>query len=179
MTNQEHSTSNGTQTVQELHLLASLLGEPTEESLPLLEEIAPQLPWLSDAALEQLRETPLEEWQAEHTRLFISGRPHTECVPFESVWREGQMIGESAMALKRLYDAFGFTPDAELPADFLGSELECLAFALTHHADKEETLVELLEHLHGWIPKFAKAVRIHAELELYRDWAKRLEALFA
>lgn len=179
MSKADQNRSNETQTVQELHLLASLLGEPTEESLPLLEEVAPQLPWLSDAALAQLRDTPLEAWQAEHTRLFINGHPHTECVPFESVWREGQMIGESAMALKRLYEAFGFTPDAELPADFLGSELECLAFALTYHPDKEETLVELLEHLHGWIPRFATAVRIHADLELYRDWAKRLEALFA
>ena len=179
MTASESPTNTTTQPVQELHLLAILLGEPTEESLPLLEEVAPQLPWLSDAAMAQLRETPLETWQMEHTRLFITGRPHTECSPFESVWREGQMVGESAMALKRLYEVFGFTPDAELPADYLGSELECLAYALTHHADQEEHLVALLEHLHGWIPRFAKAVRIHADLELYRDWARRLEALFA
>ncbi|WP_294945315.1 molecular chaperone [Sulfurivirga sp.] len=175
----ETALTHETRSVQELRLLATLLGEPTEESLPLIEEIAPQLLWLSDEAVAQLRQIPLSDWQAEHTRLFITGRPHTECSPFESVWREGQMVGESAMALKRLYEAFGFVPDAQLPADFLGSELACLAHALTYHADREELLMELLEHLHAWVPKFAKAVRIHTDLALYRDWARRLERLFS
>ena len=165
--------------IEELTLLAQLLAEPTEESLALIEEIAPQLPWLSDKAVEQLRQTPLRDWQAEHTRLFVTGRPHTECSPFESVWREGQMVGKSTQQLHGLYQAAGYTPDAELPADYLGSELMFLAWALQHHGDNEELLMAILTHLHGWVPKFAKAVRIHAELDFYRDWARRLETLFS
>ncbi|BCN93483.1 chaperone TorD [Thiomicrorhabdus immobilis] len=164
--------------IQELIVLAGLLGEPCEESMEAIQELAPQLDWLSKEAVEEVASTPLERWQMEHTRLFVSGHPKTECAPFESVWAEGRMIGDSTFSIQTLYNKVQYKPDAELPADYLGSELEFLAFVLENYNEQQAFLVEILEHLHGWVPKFAKAVRIHADLSFYRDYAKRLEALF-
>lgn len=164
--------------IQELVVLAGLIGEPCEESMEAIQELAPQLNWLSEEAVAEIESLPLERWQMEHTRLFVSGHPKTECSPFESVWAEGRMMGEAASRIQSLYDEVQYKPDAELPADFLGSELEFLAFVLENYSDQEVFIVEILEHMHGWIPKFAKAIRIHAELTFYRDYAKRLETLF-
>jgi len=164
--------------VQELNVLSGLLAEPCEESLAALEELAPQLPWLSQEALAQLRQAPLEHWQAEHTNLFVSGHPKTHCMPFESVWMEGQMMGEAVMRVSERYQIAGFTVDTELPADFLGTELQFLAYLIEHHREQEELMHEVITDMSAWIPKFTTAVRIHGELLLYKDWAKRLEALF-
>jgi len=167
------------ESVQELNLLSGLLAEPCEDSLAAIEELAPQLPWLSAQALEQLRSTPLANWQAEHTGLFVSGHPKTHCMPFESVWMEGQMMGEAVMRLNDYYQMAGFTVETDLPADFLGTELQFLAFLIEHHREQEELMHEVLSDMNAWIPKFTTAVRIHAELLLYKDWAKRLEVLFS
>lgn len=165
--------------VQELNILSGLLAEPCEESLAALEELAPQLPWLTQDAVEQLRNTPLERWQAEHTGLFISGHPKTHCIPFESVWVEGYMMGEPVMRMSDYYQIAGFSVDTQLPADFLGTELQFLAYLIEHHREQEELMHEVITDLNAWIPKFATSVRIHAELLLYKDWAKRLEVLFS
>jgi len=164
--------------IQELIVLSGLLGEPCEESIEAIQELAPQLNWLSEASMNEIESTPLERWQMEHTRLFVSGHPKTECAPFESDWIEGRMIGETTHSIQALYNKVQYTPDAELPADYLGSELEFLAFVLENYSEQQAFLVEILEHLHTWVPKFAKAVRIHADMSFYRDYAKRLEALF-
>jgi TorA maturation chaperone TorD len=164
--------------VKELDILSALLAEPCEESLATLEELAPQLPWLSAEALIQLQQTPLEHWQAEHTRLFVSGHPKTPCMPFESVWTEGQMMGETVLRMSQWYGDAGFKVEAELPTDFLGTELQFLAFMIEHHREAEEQIADLLLSLQAWIPKFATAVKIHTDLLLYKDWAKRLETLF-
>jgi TorA maturation chaperone TorD len=167
------------ESVQELNLLSGLLAEPCEDSLAAIEELAPQLPWLSAEALEQLRHTPLPDWQAEHTALFVSGHPKTHCMPFESVWMEGQMMGEAVMRINDYYQIAGFSIEADLPADFLGTELQFLAYLIEHHREQEELMHEVLDGMNAWIPKFATAVRIHADLLIYKDWAKRLEALFS
>jgi len=164
--------------IQELIVLAGLLGEPCSESMEAIQELAPQLNWLSEDSVKEIESTPLERWQMEHTRLFISGHPKTECAPFESVWTEGRMVGETTESIQALYNKVQYKPDAELPADYLGSELEFLAFVLENYSEQQAFLVEILEHLHTWVPKFAKAIRIHSELSFYRDYAKRLEALF-
>jgi TorA maturation chaperone TorD len=167
------------ESVQELNLLSGLLAEPCEDSLAAIEELAPQLPWLSPEALTQLRETSLDHWQMEHTRLFVSGHPTTDCLPFESVWMEGQMMGEAVMRMANWYQDAGFSIESDLPADFLGTELQFLAFLIEHHREQEELMHEVLSDMNAWIPKFTTAVRIHAELLLYKDWAKRLEVLFS
>jgi TorA maturation chaperone TorD len=167
------------ESVQELNLLSGLLAEPCEDSLAAIEELAPQLPWLSAEALAQLQKTSLDHWQMEHTRLFISGHPKTDCLPFESVWTEGQMMGEAVMRMANWYQDANFQLETELPADFLGTELQFLAYLIEQHREQEDLLAEVLTDMNAWIPKFTTAVKIHADLLLYKDWAKRLEALFS
>ena len=45
-----------------LRMLGLMLCMPNEESLPLLEELAADHPWMQ-AGLHELTETPLDEWQ--------------------------------------------------------------------------------------------------------------------
>lgn len=164
--------------VLELELLAALLAMPDEESQEVLAEIAATVPWMQPA-LAELAETPLETWQVEHTRLFISGHPRTFCPPFESAWREGRMQGHALDKVGSLYARAGFTPLAALPADYLGSELEWLASLLATAAVDEALVAESVEHLCGWVPKFASALQQDSQMELYRALGQKLEGLFA
>ena len=75
-----------------LQLAAMLLGRPDENSLPTLRELATEHAWLRPP-VDELMDLPLQEWQGEHTRLFINGYPKTPCAPFESIYRHGRMAG--------------------------------------------------------------------------------------
>ncbi|MDD3449604.1 MAG: molecular chaperone TorD family protein, partial [Gammaproteobacteria bacterium] len=90
----------------ELRTLALLLAAPAEESLETMRDLAVHQPWLAPA-LEELEREPLAHWQAEHTRLFISGFPRTPCPPFASAWREGQLHGHAAVEQAGLYGRAG------------------------------------------------------------------------
>jgi TorA maturation chaperone TorD len=162
----------------ELELLAALLGTPGDESLEALQGVSTSEPWLQDAVAE-LAGIPLAEWQAEHTRLFVSGHPRTVCAPFASVWKEGKMQGQARDAALALYARGGFQPEAALPADFLGSELGLLAFLLGQNPLDEALVMDTLEHLRGWVPRFAKALRQESRVALYGALGERLGALFA
>ena len=164
--------------VNELVLLATLIGEPDKDALATLKAIKPSLDWLSDQALAELEQIPLEKWQMEHTQLFVNGYPTTPALPFESAWMEDQMMGQSTQAIEKLYQQAHYQPEAELPPDFLGSELLFLAFLLENHREEEAFLVAVLQRLHTWVPKFAMGLKIHAELRLYKDYAERLLNLF-
>ena len=83
-------TEDGRQ--KELRDLAFLLGRPDAEGPAVLGEMAASRPWLAEAVTE-IRALPLEEWQGEHTRLFVTGYPHTPCPPFASAWLDGRMQG--------------------------------------------------------------------------------------
>lgn len=161
----------------ELELLAVLLGTPGEEALEVLQSISTSEPWLQDA-VTGLADVPLQEWQAEHTRLFVSGHPRTVCAPFASVWKEGKMQGQARDAALALYARAGFKPEAELPADFLGSELQLLAFLLAQNPLDESLVMDTLEHLRDWVPPFSEALRRESRVALYRAMGERLETLF-
>jgi TorA maturation chaperone TorD len=75
----------------ELRILASLLGAPDMDAKEAVQELAAHYDWLRPAA-DELEILPLGEWQAEHTRLFISGYPTTPCPPFESAYLSGPEV---------------------------------------------------------------------------------------
>ena len=77
---------------QTLRLYSGLLASPGSGSLEVLRELALEHDWLRQP-LAELENLPLGEWQAEHTRLFISGHPKTVCPPFESAFLGGTMFG--------------------------------------------------------------------------------------
>lgn len=162
-----------------LRRLATLLAMPEQGALEALREIAPDVSWLN-AALESLERLPLEHWQAEHTRLFVAGYPKTPCPPFESAYRQRQMSGAFAQDLQGLYQRAGLEA-REIPADYLGAELELAAFLLDQRRDDSTgCLVAELErelwedHLGRWLPRFARDLIEHAQLPLYRLLGEQL-----
>jgi len=71
---------------QRIRVLAALLSMPEDDALAALRDMQQTAPWL-ESSLPELERMPLEHWQAEHTRLFISAYPKTPCPPYESAYR--------------------------------------------------------------------------------------------
>lgn len=157
-----------------LRTLAALLALPEDDALDLLRDMRSQLPWL-ESCLPELEQLPLEHWQAEHTRLFISAYPKVPCPPYESVYRQGIMKGVSASELADLYRRAGLRA-VDVPADYLGTMLDCAAYLKeTGMNDLFEELVE--EHFMLWVPSFARDLVDHAELDFYRTLGEQIGAL--
>ena len=164
--------------MDELQLLSGLLASPEEESLALLEQMAPAFPWL-EPAVEELRGMPLDRWQGEHTRLFINGIPKTVCPPFESAWRQKSMGGFAESELVELYRRAGLAAD-DAPPDYLGTMLECAAFLNLASGETQKALRDELwkKHLEVWVPEFGAILERESELGLYRVLGARLAGLF-
>lgn len=157
-----------------LRLLAVLLAAPEEGSLALVEELAQAHDWLRAPAAELLR-MPLGEWQAEHTRLFVSGYPKTACPPFESAYRKGDSGGLAAEQLSAFYLSLGLATDG-VSSDYLGTILECAAYLLDtpRTADDDSWSSFWQEHFVGWVPRFAQDLLTESRLMLYRQFAEEL-----
>ena len=158
----------------ELRSLSILLAMPESDGLDALREMRQQAPWL-ESSLPELERVSLEHWQAEHTRLFINGYPKTACPPYESAYLQGRMGGTSAGEMADLYRRAGLQA-ADVPADYLGTMLECAAFLMEQGMDK--LLRELVEgHLRTWVPRFARELQEQAHLQLYGELGRQIEAL--
>jgi len=170
------------QSSEHLRRLAILLALPEEGALEALREMAEQAHWLGESVAE-LAMLPLDRWQAEHTRLFISGYPKTSCPPFESAYRQGQMGGTAATDLQGLYRRAGLAA-TEVPADYLGTLLDCAAYLTDLAQNRVEGSVDCLaatlltelwdDHLNRWLPRFARDLSTHASLLLYRELGAQL-----
>jgi len=159
---------------ERLQLLGWLLAAPVDESRELLQEVPVTHDWLA-SPLEELAGISLDEWQAEHTRLFVSGHPRTACPPFESAWVNGMMLGSSTTAVAELYRKIGLEEDSVLP-DYLGTMLECAAY-LEDQPDTHSQAMKLelwREHLERWLPRFAQTLAEESQLALYRELAGQL-----
>ncbi|WP_170286796.1 TorD/DmsD family molecular chaperone [Thermochromatium tepidum] len=153
-----------------LRRLALLLAMPETGALEALRELAELEPWLLEPIAE-LDALPLEHWQAEHTRLFVSGYPKTPCPPFESAHRQGTLGGTVLQELQGLYRRAGLD-SGEVPPDYLGAQLEFAAYLLDVGSAEglADTLAaELWEaHLCRWLPRLARDLQSQARLALYR-----------
>jgi TorA maturation chaperone TorD len=160
---------------QRLRVLTALLSSPADDALAALRDMQETAPWL-ESSLPELERIPLEHWQAEHTRLFISAYPKTPCPPYESAYRQGTMGGISASELAQLYRRAGLRAD-DVPADYLGTMLECAAYLAEQGMD--DLLRELAEeHFALWVPRFARDLQDQARLDLYRALGEQIQALF-
>ncbi len=121
-------------------------------------------------ATNQLKEIPLEHLQAEHTRLFISAYPHLPCPPYESAYREGTLLGNSAAAVDRIYREHRIVVSGE-DVDHAAVELEFMAFLLTVGDDDAMTdAASFFEtHLLAWMPKFAADIQQASKLNFFRE----------
>ncbi|MBF0425390.1 MAG: molecular chaperone TorD family protein [Magnetococcales bacterium] len=162
-----------------LILLAGLLGQPGPEALAAIEEMAVPHPWLR-ALAPGLQATSLAEWQAEHTRLFVSGVPKTIAPPFASYWRHGFLGGDCVREIAGLYARAGVVADPGVTPDYLGSLLELAAYLQSRPDAVAVGLLEVLwgEHLAPWVPRFAAALQVGSSMPLYRALAGQLAGLF-
>jgi len=161
----------------ELRILASLLGAPDMDAKEAVQELAAHYSWLQPAA-DELEALPLGEWQAEHTRLFISGSPTPPCPPYESVYLSGRKHGPQEQALKDLYRRINLSASG-MPADYLGTLLECMAQLNAEPEIGKAYWSELWDgHLARWVPRFCRELGMESRLSLYRIVAKRLCELF-
>jgi TorA maturation chaperone TorD len=161
-----------------LRLLAGLLASPGDDAIEAVDELAGAHAWLAGPAAE-LRALPLGEWQAEHTRLFVSGHPKTACPPFESAMTGSGLHGPACDKLSDLYRRAGLEATG-LPPDYLGTQLECAAWLMERGCPHSTQLLDELrrKHLAAWLPRFSAALRAESRLMLYRELADRLETAF-
>ncbi len=161
-----------------LRLLGGLLASPGSDSLEVLRELAGENAWLGES-LAELEDTPLEDWQAEHARLFISGHPKTACPPYESAFLGGAMFGVACDSLADLYRRAGLEAEG-LPPDYLGTQLECAAWLLEQSCGHSGELLRELwrDHLAPWTPRFGATLAMESRLRLYRQLGEQLQGLF-
>lgn len=127
-----------------------------------------------EGALIELARIPLEQMQAEYTRLFINGFPTTPCLPYESRYCKSETVWEEVVVF---YRRWGLTSKREQP-DHIAVELEflhVLLSALETATDEEErsevqVAVEAFwsKHLGRWAERFAHDLITHARLAFYR-----------
>lgn len=162
---------------QQILILAGLLAFPEQDAREALRDLLPLAPWLAEP-LAELDPLPLDQWQGEHTRLFVNGYPRTPCPPFESAYRQGRMGGTVVAELAGLYRRAGLEA-REAPADYLGTQLECLAILAAAADPARGDLGQELwhEHLSRWLPRFSRDLQVHGALRLYRVLGERLAVL--
>ncbi|MGA7181273.1 MAG: molecular chaperone TorD family protein [Thiobacillaceae bacterium] len=149
--------------------------------------------WLALSALAPSSDDATRErLGAEFTRL-ISGIQEGlgPPPPFESVWRENRLIGESTVAVIQAYGQAGFAEiDLEAgPQDHLSVELKFIALlalreAQAWQADDPSTARQratqqldfLHAHLGAWVPRWADAIIEQAREPLYAALAGLLKA---
>jgi len=126
--------------------------------------------------LEALSSLPLDQVQGEYTRLFINAYPHVPCSPYESVYREGVLMGESTEEVNRSYQKWGLVVNGE-EVDHAAVEFEFLAFLWS--LETREALDEAehfrKEHLARWMPRFSADLAKHSRLGFYRELAELIK----
>lgn len=163
--------------VDELYLLNGLLAMPTRDSFELVSDLAGMWAWMQPLQ-RSLDALSLAEWQREYQRLFIHGKADAPCPPFESFYRDERVPGLAGCEVAKLYAHTGIRLQ-NIPADYLGSELNLLA-ELIHLAEEVDTdiIIEMWERLGNWVPKLARDLSQHASLEFYQVLGQRLGQLF-
>lgn len=149
--------------------------------------------WLALAnAAPDLEHISLDEIGSEFTRL-ISGIQEGmgPPPPFESVWREDRLIGESTVAVIESYAQAGFAdidPQAG-PQDHLGVELKFMALLSLREAEARQAGDEaaaqkrlaqqrdfLHRHLATWAPRWTDAIILQTREPLFAALAGLLKA---
>jgi TorA maturation chaperone TorD/formate hydrogenlyase subunit 6/NADH:ubiquinone oxidoreductase subunit I len=137
------------------------------------------------AALAQDFARPQEGLETEYARLFVGpGRPVAH--PYESVYREGWVMGDCTLAVRQSYAVEGLAPEGHSLPDHVALELEFMAHLGRREAeareqgDEEEALICLRqqeaflgEHLGRWLPRFCQQVLAGEAHPFYASLAQR------
>ncbi len=124
----------------------------------------------------------------DRTRLFRGiSEKRSPPPPYESVYREQRLSGESAAEVSRFYHKLGVTPpEASIESpDYFGTELDFMRLLCQREEEawtnnQPDQAVELLDasgeflrrHLLKWVPTFCEKMAEKAELDFYRGLAK-------
>jgi TorA maturation chaperone TorD/NAD-dependent dihydropyrimidine dehydrogenase PreA subunit len=127
----------------------------------------------------------------EFTRLFVGpGRPVAH--PYESVYREGRIMGETTLDVRNRLAGEDLAPSRHILADHVGIELafmahlaarEALAWEAGEGGDARHWLVQqksfLQDHLSNWLPQFCRRVLVGRPLPHYAELARRADVFVA
>jgi len=95
----------------------------------------------------------------EYTRLFITGLPSLACPPYESVYREDAVMGNSTLEVMKSYSKAGLKVMEnfhDLP-DHVAVELEFLYYLMNkENTEAHEAFIK--EHVSRWVPEFCSGV---------------------
>ncbi len=169
--------------------LSQCLAFPNAAFIPALDEVLEKIDADRDplqtlvAAFE--RENA-ESLQAEYTRLFLNGYPHTICPPYESVYLEKRMHGEAAVAVAAAYAEWEMSVEPGL-IDHLATELEFLAFLASAESLENKVSAEARnasdafsrDHLHRWAPQFVADLKAGTTMDCYRMLGEVMEHTLA
>jgi len=137
------------------------------------------------AALAQDFARPQEGLEAEYARLFVGpGRPVAH--PYESVYREGRVMGDCTLAVRQSYAAEELAPEGHSLPDHVAVELEFMAYLARREEEAREQGDEdgalaylrqqeafLGEHLGRWLPRFCQRILTGEAHPFYADLAQR------
>lgn len=123
----------------------------------------------------------------EHTRLFCGiSEEYGPPPPYESLWREGVLMGESTVQVARSYLEAGYQPDGRFaPLDHLVEELRFMASLCNgeHEAQtnsdaelaaqlRDKQLRFLADHLGIWIGEYSSKIAEQSTEAFYRSLAQ-------
>ena len=108
----------------------------------------------------------------EYTRLFTTAIPSVPCPPYESMYREKEVMGNSTISVLDCYNKAGLKvleKFHDLP-DHVAVELEFL-FYLKNQGYNEEFNAFMNEHFSRWVQQFCKDVEKNDSIGFYRHAA--------
>jgi putative dimethyl sulfoxide reductase chaperone len=143
-------------------------------------------PWAT-AIVDALAGTATGDLQSEHVRLFINAYGGSPCLPYESVYAEGRVLGEVAREVAQLYAEWGVEETGEMP-DHAAVELAFAAqlarLSRLPESGEDRQLVRWAQesfeqdHLRAWLPVLGAKLQAAAEFPFYRAVGAALVAVF-
>jgi TorA maturation chaperone TorD len=130
----------------------------------------------------------------EHARLFLGLRQgYGPPPPYESLWRESRILGDSTLAVAKAYSEAGFMDASQCaPCDHLASELRFLASLCHAEAEaiasgnvgeaswaRERQAAFLKDHLLTWVPHYCQELARQAREPWYAALARVTAAILA
>ena len=202
MISQAESAPVAQQRSEAYWFLAALFADPP--ALPVLATLAAGAADAADAGdagfaaeiFSAVRETAdaadaVQTLAVEHTRLFGGiSEEYGPPPPYESMWREGRLMGESTVAVAQAFATASYRPDGRFaPCDHIVEELRFMAAlcgaeacatdpasasALRTH---QQTFLE--SHLAAWVGAYCERLEAATAVPLYRALARVCATLVA
>lgn len=125
-----------------------------------------------DRNMSKTDEEFYEMLAVEYTRLFTTAIPNVPCPPYESIYRENEVMGKSTLDVIDSYNQAGLSimeKFHDLP-DHVAVELEFLYY-LKNYGYSEEFNAFMNEHFSKWILQFCVQVEKNDNIGFYRNAA--------